>query len=216
MLGPFEDPQHGDLNRLAFNSLLPVTVGDTTEVLAWFDHGRPALTQHQAGQGRVVWFMSSADSTWGSWTSSPLYLPIVQQMAGDLLNLTGEGPIRFRSIGDEYNVAGRGRPNRAEATPVAMRGEPADSNSISFTRPGFETRQKALYVVNGSSKESDPTRMEPSAFSEHFHVTLADASNAIVSATIDGETQRELWPWFAAAVFALLVAEFALANRTSA
>lgn len=216
MLQPFEDPQRGDLSRLSFDKLLPVTVSDRTEILARFDQNRPALTQHVLGQGRVAWFLSSADTSWGNWPTSPLYLPLVQQMAADLLNLTGEGPIRFRTIGDEDPGRRHDSTGDPKVTEVALRSLPAGPDPFGFAQPGFQPRKDALYVVNGASKESDPTRVEPEAFAEQFDLRLAGMTNAMVSASVDGESRKELWPWLAAAVFVLLVVEFALANRTPA
>lgn len=69
-------------------------------ILAQFEEQRPALTWHRHGEGQVVWFLSSADTSWGDWPTSPLYLPVVHQMAAELLSLTGEGRIRYRSVGD--------------------------------------------------------------------------------------------------------------------
>jgi PAS domain-containing protein len=217
MLEPFEDPQHGDLSRLSFHTLLPVSVADSTDVLAWFDHGRPAMTQHYVDKGRVVWFLSSADASWGSWTTSPLYLPLVQQMAADLMNLTGEGPIRFRSIGDDQLPERRSTSSPASINTVALTTGGQDTGTLpNFSQLGFQKREDTLYVVNGTSKESDPTRLELASFVEHFGLTPADAANAVVSTSVVSEKQNELWPWFAAAVFVLLIAEFSLANRTSA
>jgi hypothetical protein len=214
MLRPFEDPQHGDLSRLSFQKLQPVSVADSTDVLAWFDRGRPALTEHKLDSGRVVWFLSSADTSWGNWATSPLYLPLVQQMAADLLNLTGEGKIRFRSIGDpRQRLSG---PSGTTNT-VAFRNEGrAPHAELVFAQPGFERQDEVMYVVNGAAKESDPTRMEPMALMDHFGLTTAQQNNSIVSASVVSEKRNELWPWFAAAAFVLLVAEFGLANRTSA
>lgn len=212
MLGPFEDPQHGDLSRLAFHTFQPVTVDENTDILAWFDHDRPAMTQHLLDKGRVVWFLSSADASWGSWTTSPLYLPLIQQMAADLLNLTGEGPIRFRSIGDEELPT---RPMESAVVNTVALGRDNANSVPSFATPGFQRRDNVLYVVNGTSKESDPTRLELDSFVEHYDLTSADAKK-VVSASVISEKRNELWPWFAAAVFVLLIAEFSLANRTSA
>ncbi|MEM9589632.1 MAG: hypothetical protein AAGA03_20280, partial [Planctomycetota bacterium] len=99
MLSPFSDPQQGDLTRLSFDQFLVVEPDASTRVLARFDAGYPAMTRQPLGTGSVVWFLSSADARWSRWTYSPLYLPLVRQMAADLLNLTGEGPIRYRRVG---------------------------------------------------------------------------------------------------------------------
>lgn len=214
MLGPFEDPQHGDLSRLSFQKLQPVEVDDTTNVLAWFDHGRPALTDHVLGEGRVVWFLASPDTSWGSWANSPLYLPLVQQMAADLLSLTGEGPIRFRTIGQPRKQL-VGSAQSVSTVSLSSESRSRDSGLV-FSQPGFEKQEQVTYVVNGAAKESDPTRMESPAFAEHFGLTAADENDTLESASVITEKRNELWPWFAAALFVLLVAEFGLANRTSA
>lgn len=216
MLQPFEDPQRGDLSRLSFEKVLPITVRDRAEILARFDQERPALTQHVLGQGRVAWFLSSADTSWGNWPTSPLYLPLVQQMAADLLNLTGEGRIRFRTLGDEDPGPRQDSTGNTRVTEVGLRSSPAGPDQLGFSQPGFQQGEDALYVVNGSSRESDPTRVEPEVFAEQFDLRLAGATNAMVSPSVDGESRRELWPWLAAAAFVLLVVEFALANRTPA
>ena len=213
MLLPFADPQHGDLSRIAFRKLLPVTANESTKVLARFDQDRPALTEHTVDRGRVVWFMASADASWGSWTTSPLYLPLIQQMASDLLNLTGEGPIRFRAIGDNRLLAQN--PSSAIKT-VAFSKTKTDKSDLKFDTPGFEQGDGALYVVNALAKESDPARIDIPTFVDHFQLTPADPGSTVVSASVAGEKRNELWPWLAAALFILLIGEFCLANRTSA
>ena len=217
MLQPFSDPQHGDLSRLAFQKIQTVEVDQRTRVLAQFDHARPAVTTHNIGKGRVVWFLSSADASWGSWTMSPLYLPLVQQMAADLMNMTGEGPIRFRSVGDPILNT---KPNFADAsdnqvTKVALAGDSSLAESTIFETIGFDNQKDALYIVNGNASESDPTRMEKDAFLEHFDL-VAKNTDSTTTSSVDSIKRNELWPWFAAAIFVLLIAEFGLANRTPA
>lgn len=216
MLHPFEDPQHGDLGRLAFRTVLPVSARPTTEILASFEQGRPALTQHSLGEGRVVWFLTSADSSWGDWTSSPLYLPLVQQMAADLLSLTGEGPIRLRTIGQDAPLTS---PVQRQVTPVKHSGDDPNGagDEALFSRLGFEKHSEALYVVNAPAKESDPARINIADFADHFGIGLADGGAAATAGPgVDKVQRHEIWPWLAAAFFVLLVAEFGLANRTPA
>ena len=176
MLNPFEDPQQGDLGRLSFDQVLPVELGDDALELATFESGPPAITRHQVGDGKVVWFLSSANERWSNWPTSPLYLPIVHQMAADLLNLTGEGLIRFRLIGDEQTI-------NAEMTGQAaneIREVSRNAASVSPSHldvspvPAFQRDGEVVYVVNPPAKESDPTRIEASAFVEQFQLTVAD------------------------------------------
>ncbi|MBI1246243.1 hypothetical protein GC197_00175 [bacterium] len=205
MLRPFEDPQRGDLSRLRFEKILPVTTEQTTDVLASFDGQRPAVTKHPLEKGQVAWFLSSADVSWGGWTTSPLYLPLVQQMAADLVNLTGEGPIRMRAVGQE------------DTDGVLPAGKLTDGSVAPqlFERPGFQQQGSRLYVINTLAKESDPARLDKTTFANHFGLTLTDEASDEPGAAVEGQRRKELWPWFAAAVFLLMVLEFALANRTS-
>lgn len=211
MLSPFADPQHGDLTRLAFKKLLPVDIFDNATVLARFDGDRPAMTTQDVDRGSVVWFLSSADASWSNWTTNPLYLPVVQQMAGDLLNLTGEGPIRFRNIGEPHDSV---IPLDAPVTQAAYRTVSKTVAEPVFEHAGFEQQSGALYVINGSSRESDPTRMEASVLADHFGLNLADAAKKTTSQSVATRKPDELWPWLAAAACVLLIGEFTLANRT--
>ncbi len=229
MLAPFLDPQQGDLSRLAFNSLLCVDMAEPERVLASFDSGRPAITQHVAGSGRVAWFMASADNSSGDWTTSPLYLPLVRQMAADLLGRTGEGLIRYRSIGDplpsaittlnpsENSTANRkskGKSSKQSAQPGPL---PKTTGQLYFEQPGFIRlpNDQALYVVNPPAKESDPTRVEPSELAKQLGIKLVDQDNAEEQLQTRA-SYYELWPYLVGALLTLLVFEFALSNRTSA
>jgi hypothetical protein len=201
MLQPFADPESADLRRLAFQKILPVEVSTDTHVLARFDEQRPALTQQTYNAGTIVWFLSSADARWANWTTSPLYLPLIQQMAGGLLGLTGEGPIRFRTVGDEHSVGMAAASHR---------------DAEGFRQPGFIQQQDALFVVNGSISESNPARADSAAFVSHFGLTVPEQKGDRKVESVVSERRNELWPWLAAAVFVLVVGEFGLANRTSA
>ncbi|MEM9589464.1 MAG: hypothetical protein AAGA03_19435, partial [Planctomycetota bacterium] len=67
-----------------------------------------------------------------------------------------------------------------------------------------------------AAKESDPTRVDLAQFADQYDVTLATADGQVQVDTVVGQTRNEIWPWVAAAVFALLIAEYSLANRTAA
>jgi hypothetical protein len=71
-------------------------------------------------------------------------------------------------------------------------------------------------VVNGSAAESDPARMDASAFVEHFGLSIPDDSGQQAAKNIVVEKRNELWPWLAAVLCVLVAAEFYLANRTTA
>ena len=85
-----------------------------------------------------------------------------------------------------------------------------------LARRDFTGSGEALYVVNGIAKESDPTTMESKSLTEHFGLTPANPSDDAEPDQVTAEKRNELWPWFAAAVFVLVIAEFSLSNRTTA
>ena len=86
----------------------PVKPSAETLVLARFEPELPAITQHQIGRGKVVWCSVPVDRQWSNWTASPLYLPVMQQMAADMLGQTGEGPVRQRVCGSGEAEQGEG------------------------------------------------------------------------------------------------------------
>ncbi len=72
-------PRAGDLAAARFYKYRAV---DTTSgVLARFDDGTPALTEHAVGRGRVLTFGSSLDGTWNDLPRQAAFLPLVQQLA---------------------------------------------------------------------------------------------------------------------------------------
>lgn len=206
MLQPFRDPQTGDIGRLGFTSLQSTELDPGTDVLAWFDQQQPAITSHALGKGRVAWFLSAADDSVSDWTTSPLYLPILQQMVGDLLGMTGEGVVRQRTVGDLRNFA------KSEAI---SGGKDVDAIENIYTQPGFEKAANAIYVVNPEQRESDTDATTVEEFIEHFNLTQSETDEG-ADEDVATESRDETWPWLAALLVVLLVAEFCLANRTPA
>jgi hypothetical protein len=214
MLEPFRDPQNGDLTRLAFRSMQKTQVNPTTQVVAWFDQDRPAITEHKMGNGRVAWFLSNADSEVSNWTTSPLYLPLIQQMAADLLGLSGEGLIRFRSVGDAMN-ANEFKSVASKVTSNDTSNE-KDVESLYFEQPGFQNANEVVYIVNTAAKESETAKVSQESFVKQFGLTLAGDDDQNAPKQIEAAKKREMWPWLAAALIVLLVLEFTLSNRTPA
>lgn len=69
----------GDLAAARFLKYRPI---DTTAgVLARFDDGTAALTEHAVGRGRVITFGSTFDGEWNDLPRLPAFLPLVQQLA---------------------------------------------------------------------------------------------------------------------------------------
>ncbi|MCG8649743.1 MAG: hypothetical protein MI861_07915, partial [Pirellulales bacterium] len=202
MLEPFADPQHGDLSRLAFDSAVPIKPAEQTLVLASFEPRLPAITEHDIGQGRILWCSVPVTGQWSRWTASPLYLPIMQQMAAELLGQTGEGPLRLRVCGSDTPPS--------NSDPMLRRTK-TDSRG-----PGFYPHQETLTVVNLPSEESDIARMKPNEFYESFGLARPDApeADAPTNKQTDSVSYDELWPWLVLALLGLMVTEYWVAGRT--
>jgi hypothetical protein len=209
MLGLFADPQEGDLSRIAFHKVQTCDLADRTRVLARFDQGLPAIVEHKIGQGRIVWFMSSADSSMSNWTKSPLYVPLVQQMTADLLDLTGEGPIRQREVGHFADLAND--TDEASMRQVAYQGGKSGLSSD----PGIKKSEGVVYVFNSVAKESDTSRVTVEEFARQFDLTLTE-NNEDQTTKSSTETRDEYWHWLAAILLVVVIGEYALSNRTSA
>ncbi|XZE19588.1 BatA domain-containing protein [Pirellulaceae bacterium SH449] len=219
MLDLFEDPQHGDLKRLAFHKIQHLFPASETRVLAWFEDKKPAITSHTFGKGNIVWFLSSSDPSWSNWTMSPLYLPLVQQMAAELLQLNGEGLIRFRNVGDSI-LAKNEDVQLSERNTVQTVSLATDSSTSvgmkTFSQAGFDKSTESLYVINTSASESDTARIEPNELGERFGITVVAGDELDKPLTSVTALKRiEIWPWLAGAILVLLIAEFALSNRTT-
>ena len=94
IFAPFSDPQLGDLQRLSFSACTRITPADDSAVLAAFREGTPAAIERRRGQGSIVWFTSTCDRTWGDWTRSRLYLPLMYQFLGHQTGLLAGGCVR--------------------------------------------------------------------------------------------------------------------------
>ena len=225
ILLPFDDPQTGDLQRLSFQKVMGLKLSGNAKLLASFDAELPGIVEVGFEQGRLVWFMSDAGNPWGNWANSPLYLPLVHQMVGDLAGLSGEGPIRFRSVGDVrlLHTDGSTFETTVDAlTKVRFGVEDGAKKKLegnvesAFENIGFVREENALYVVNMQEGESDTARMTEAELRKAFGLAVPDEEDTKNVATNEVKSikKQEIWPWFAASLLLLLVFEFALSNRT--
>lgn len=190
---PFDDPQHGDLRRLAFYSHTQIEPAADARVLARFRGGDPALIERRHGKGRVLWFASAADGQWGNWTRSRLYLPLMHQMLGYLAGLAEGGPVRDAVV-----------------------------DAADVSEPGVYDRDGYWLVVNPSPRESETDRCTPDDFAERFQLGLDDADAAHQSSAGPQRAASmelrddEIWYWAVLALAGLLIVEALVANRTTA
>lgn len=194
---PFNDPQHGDLRRLAYSAYTRIVPGPDARVVAWFRGEAPALLEKRLGKGHVMWFTSSCDREWSDWTRSRLYLPFVHQLLGSLAGLTGGGPVRDVLIDSTSPLA-------ADVVPGV------------FERDGY------MEVVNTGPRESETDRCTPEEFAIRFQLTLNDEEEgreirSQTPAALSADVRPgEFWHWPVFILLGLLLVEGFVANRTPA
>lgn len=195
----FDDPQHGDLRRLAFRAYTRIKPAKDSRVLALFATDEPAVLERPLGKGTVLWFASTCDSDWGDWTRSRLYLPFVHQMLGYLAGLAEGGPLREALIDAAGTMAG---------------------DAV----PGVHDRGKYREVINVSPRESETDRCTREEFAKRFELKLHESVPAeqVAAAGLNLSTSTtelrddEIWHWVVFVLLAVLFIENFLANRTAA
>ena len=198
VMEPFNDPQHGDVRRLAFRGVTRLQLNDRSVAVASFQNNVAAVAERLVGDGRVLWFASSCDRQWSDWTRSRLFLPFVHRLAGRLCGLTDGGPVREVLLDSEHAAA---------------------SDKV----PGLFEKGRFREVVNCSPRESEGERCTSEEFAERFGLTLSQGeatsekqpTTLVADAGIDLR-QDELWPWCLMALVGVLLSESFLANRTLA
>jgi hypothetical protein len=186
------DPQHGDLRRLEFLriSRLKPSEGSGAKVLAASAHGEPLLIESTYGHGKVLVFAVAADRDWGDWPVQRLYLPLVHQVLGYLTGrLTEMSPIKALATG----------PGREHA-------------------PGIEREKTGMIVRNLDPRESNFERISEREFRSAYHLPESAPARRTGDEPPprDPEAHRpdEFWRTVVLGLFAVLVVETFVANRT--
>ena len=196
---PFNDPQTGDLRRLAFRGITEIAPANEEQVIARYNDGKPFLLEQRVGDkgGSVLWVTTACDSQWSTWTQSELYLPILHQLLGHLTGLNAGGPVREALI------------------------DTTDADRLVSASPGIFEEQKAWQVVNVAPRESETERCSIDDFVKRFELNVgeepevAPTARASFGSPIDVR-QNEIWHWILFGLITVLVAEFFVSNRTVA
>jgi hypothetical protein len=191
LLQPFADPEHGELRRPTFWTITRITPDPTSRVLARFRDDQPALLERSVGRGKVVWFASSGDRSWGDWPRGRMFLPMVHQMVAYSAGLAEGGPIR-----PELAVEDR-LPGVVESEGILriINADPAESETSRCSSKEFADRY---------------------GFRLPDSKAILDDSNGSRKPADDRLRSDEVWPWIALTLIGLLLLEQFLANRTAA
>ncbi len=193
ILGPFADPQYGDLRTLRFSRTTRVVPDPESRVLATAHDGAALVIERASGQGRCILFAFAADNAWGDWAIHRLYLPLVHQLFGYLTNRLPETSIV------RAQRAGRG-PGQA---------------------PGVVVDNGRALVKNVDPAESEIERTTIAKLREVYHLPEAKASDPRDESTPEilaagSERPDEVWRTVAWTLLIVLVVETFVANRTYA
>ena len=191
LLAPFSQPQHGDLRSLSFSRLARLKPLPGSSVLAGSTGDQPLLVEARSGRGHILQWALAADNDWGDWAVQRLYLPVIHQMMGYLVDrLPGSGPVATAAVGP---------------------GAP----------PGIETSARRLIVRNPDPSESRIERATMAEFRSSLRLPEASAKDSSDAAGAlelpEGAVKPgEFWRPVAWALLIVLVAETFVANRTHA
>ena len=221
----------GDLTAARFDRYRVI---DTTGgVLARFDDGAPALTEHAIGRGRVLTFASSLDGTWNDLPRQPAFLPLVQQLARHAAS--------WRDVPRSLEIGASVRPADmagADAAPVTRWSAAAPSGARSSVggddapaalelteagvfqlRPGGSPGARPLLVAaNIAPSELDFATFDvlrlTTALTAAAGAAVPGAPVAADETAADRETRQSTWWYLLLAAAVLLIAESIVARRT--
>jgi hypothetical protein len=214
----------GRLATAHFFGYLRATAGEGVGVLARFEDGSPALIEATRGGGKLLLFTSTLDASWNDLPLTPIYLPLIRQMARHL----GERDERAWSlVGETFTAAPAkdGTPPAVDAPNgerITERKQTSDGELIVAARePGFYrlryTGNSDFAAVNTENKESDLTRLDIEAFvaamtgANPNPNTAAAAQGKLSNEEIESR-QRAWWMLLVAALL-LFITEAVLARR---
>ena len=201
------------------------TPQEKASVLARFEDGTPALLESSFGQGKVLLFTTTLDSSWNDLPLTPLYLPLVRQMTRYLgerdrqaWNLVGQTFTAIQAKDGAIPAVDSPSNNRITERHQTAAGDLlVNARENGFYRLRYATATD-FAAVDLDGKESDLTKLNVDEFVAA--VTGADPKADTVAAAQGKLTneereakQRVWWPLLIAALL-LFVTEAVLARRT--
>jgi Aerotolerance regulator N-terminal/von Willebrand factor type A domain len=200
------------------------TPGDGAGVIARFEDGSPALIEATRGGGKLLLFTSTLDASWNDLPLTPIYLPLVRQMARHL----GERDERASILVGETFTAASGKDGNPPAVDAPNGDRITDRKQtntgeliVAAREPGFYrlryTGNSDFAAVNLMSKESDLTRLDVNEFVTSM--TGADPNTVAGKAAQEKlsneeiESRQRVWWMLLILALLLFIAEGVLARR---
>lgn len=226
-------PRGGDLSAARFRRYRAIDTSE--EVLARFDDGSAALSEHAVGTGRVLTFGSSFDGVWNDLPRQPVFLPLVQQLARYAATWReSNGAFEIGANVRPSDLAVGNVPQTSRWVSVAPSGARTtfggDGAAASLTlteagvhalRPGGTPGARPLLVAaNIAPAELDFTTFDPLRLTTAITATpgaaTPGAQPAEAESAADREARQSTWWYLLVAAVLLLIAESLVARRAAA
>jgi hypothetical protein len=173
-------------SRVRFDRAVRIAADAPARVVAAFDNGLPALTEHVAGKGRVLLLASDLDARWNQWPLSPTFVPFVRDAVGYL----AQKPLEPQ----EYLVG--------------------QAPSAVAPTPGVHVLASGRRVaVNVDPRESSLDLAEEAELAALVRVEPAGAEPPAQRAGVAQEARQSLWRYLLLGMAAVLVGESLVSAR---
>jgi len=220
----FQSGRSANFSLARIYGFVKLAPSDRASVLARLDDGSPAVIEIPQGKGKVIVLAFPLDATWSTLPLTPVYVPFVRQMVGEL---KPEARRPFYRVGDRIALVGA-----SELTPLAVEspsgervskktGLAEDFRSFVAEENGFYTighpGSLDYVAVNVDSTESNLTKADLAEVVKRFTGRETEAMPLPTSGS--GETQREwaerqkVWWTLLVVALLLLVSEAVVATR---
>ncbi len=214
----------GRLATAHFFGYVRATVSEGAGVIARYEDSSPALIEANRGAGKLLLFTSTLDASWNDLPLTPIYLPLIRQMARRL----GERDERaFILVGETFTAppAKDGNPPAVDAPTGERITDRKQTNNgeliVAAREPGFYrlryTGNSDFAAVNLLSKESDLTRLDVNDFVTAMTGAdpkpgAADVAQGKLS-NEEIESRQRVWWILLFAALLLFITEAVLARR---
>jgi hypothetical protein len=224
---PFRAPRSGDFSTARIYGYRSLTAAKDAQVLARFDAGSPAIVERRVGNGRVLMWASSLDTSWTDLPIKPVFLPFIHRSVQHLAAYREPRP--YLTVGEVLDPgAAAAAPKTPEAqrvvlTPSGRRLPLQDEGTdvMELTEQGFYELRSAkadadvtVVASNVDPTEADLTPMDPKDIVAAAGGGADATTTAAVPQTPEAQekTQR-LWWYVLCAGIVLLGADTFLSNR---
>ncbi len=183
------------------------------KVLATLAGELPLLVEHPHGRGRVLWLNASVDRSWGDLPLSPVFVPLVQQLARarELAMQTAASCRVGEALPDLTKFAGDA------AWPAAEDGGPAMRALHSGLLDAVSKDGKTVWrcAVNVRREESDLHAVEDVKLKAILPGRVVAGAQGVREWREEIRREVPLWPWLLGAAALVFLAEGWLSTRTA-